>query len=86
MSAPAPGDAVRCRLMELPAGCWARLVRLDLDPGEACVLAALGLATGSRIVLRIAGDPCVVEVRSTRIGLARTVAARLLVEPLEGET
>ena len=85
MSAMESGAAPRCCLAELPAGRWARLVRLDLDPGEACVLAALGLATGSRVVLRIAGDPCVVEARSTRIGLARGVAARLLVEPLEDE-
>jgi len=83
MSVPGPG--ARCRLLELPAGRQARLVRLDLDPGEACVLAALGLATGSRVVLRVAGDPCVVEVRSTRIGLARGVASRLLVEPLGEE-
>lgn len=86
MNGRPPEAATRCRLLELPAGRWARLVRLDLDPGEACVLAALGLATGARVVLRIAGDPCVVEARSTRIGLARGVAARLLVEPLEDES
>lgn len=50
-----------------------------LDPGEACLLAAMGLVTGSRLVVRVAGDPCIVEVRSTRIGLSRSVAESLQV-------
>jgi Fe2+ transport system protein FeoA len=30
-------------------------------------------------VVRVLGDPCIVEVRTTRIGLARNVAERLYV-------
>ena len=56
----------------------ARLSRRELNEGEACLLAAMGLTLGSRLVVRSSGDPCIVEVRSTRIGLARSVAARLL--------
>lgn len=63
----------------MPAGCVARLSRRDLSEGEACLLAAMGLTEGCRLVVRTTGDPCIVEVRSTRIGLARSVAVRLLV-------
>lgn len=75
------------RLSELVAGRPARLRAGDLDPGEACLLQAMGLVTGSRLVVRVCGDPCIVEVRTTRIGLARSVAQRLhvVLEPPAGE-
>ena len=73
-------------LAELGAGNEARLIACELDPGETCLLAAMGLATGSRLVVRVAGDPCVIEVRTTRIGLARTVAERLRVVIDRGDT
>lgn len=66
-------------LSEIAAGRSARLDRRDLNEGEACLLAAMGLTLGSRLIVRSSGDPCIVEVRSTRIGLARSVACRLLV-------
>jgi len=67
------------RLSELASGQRARLFRRDLSEGEACLLAAMGLTEGCFLEVRIAGDPFVVEVRATRIGIARTVAERLLV-------
>jgi Fe2+ transport system protein FeoA len=75
------------RLSELAIGKPARLHAVVLEPGEACLLSAMGLVTGSRLVVRVAGDPCIVEVRSTRIGLARSVADRLQVvaEAVRGE-
>lgn len=66
-------------LSELGAGVAARLERRELSEGEACLLAAMGLSVGCRLLVRSSGDPCIVEVRATRIGLARTVAARLWV-------
>jgi Fe2+ transport system protein FeoA len=81
-AAPAPSPPETAKLLplsELAAGRSARLNRRDLNEGEACLLAAMGLTLGSRLVVRSSGDPCIVEVRSTRIGLARTVASRLLV-------
>lgn len=67
----------RLRLSQLLPGLPARLQAGDLEPGEACLLQAMGLVTGSRLVVRVSGDPCIVEVRTTRIGLARSVADRL---------
>jgi len=68
------------RLSDLACGEPARLHAGELDPGEACLLAAMGLMTGCRLIVRVTGDPCIVEVRSTRIGLARSVAERLHVQ------
>jgi Fe2+ transport system protein FeoA len=39
----------------------------------------MGMNEGCLLVVRSNGDPCIVEVRTTRIGLARSVAERLLV-------
>jgi Fe2+ transport system protein FeoA len=83
----AAGENGLLPLSELAAGRVARLDRRELSEGEACLLAAMGLTLGSRLVVRSNGDPCIVEVRSTRIGLARSVASRLLVSdepPAEG--
>jgi Fe2+ transport system protein FeoA len=67
-------------LSGLAAGRSARLQgRGDLAQGDACLLAAMGLVDGCRLVVRASGDPCIVEVRSTRIGLARRLAEHLLV-------
>ena len=67
------------RLADLPVGSSARLSCQELSEGEACLLAAMGMTEGCRLKVRTSGDPCIVEVRSTRIGLARSVAVRLVV-------
>ncbi len=75
----APASPGLTPLSDLPAGGAGRLRDRDLAEGEACLLAAMGLTEGCRLVVRACGDPCIVEVRSTRIALARSVASRLLV-------
>lgn len=44
-------------------------------------LRALGLSDACEIRLCKSGDPCIVQVRATRIGLSRAVAQRLFVVP-----
>ncbi len=44
----------------------------------------MGLTEGCRLVVRASGDPCIVEVRATRIGLARRLAERMLVRVEKG--
>ena len=46
---------------------------------ERALLEALGLTDGSLLRVCRQGEPCIVEVRSTRIGLARQVAERIYV-------
>ncbi|MEO7189796.1 MAG: FeoA family protein [Vicinamibacterales bacterium] len=69
------------RLSELSAGRTARLHTADLAPQDCALLRALGMT--DRCMLRICkvGEPCIVEVRSTRIGLSRSVAQGIMVVP-----
>ena len=78
MISPKNGSHIT-QLSELPVGAAATLHTTDLAADDLALLEALGLTDGS--VLRVCrqGEPCIVEVRSTRIGLARTVAHRIYV-------
>ena len=59
-------------------------VALEGDQEDAAPLRAMGLRPNCRVVLRRIGEPCIVEVGGCsgcvrRIGIARTLAARILV-------
>jgi Fe2+ transport system protein FeoA len=72
------------RLSQLAAGQTARLHEALLLPQDCALLRALGLT--DRCLLRICkvGEPCIVQVRSTRIGLSRSVADGIFVVPQGG--
>ena len=81
-----PGSAASAaskpvRLSQLQAGRRARMHAADLAPQDCDLLRALGMT--DRCTLRICkvGEPCIVEVRSTRIGLSRAVAHGIFVVP-----
>ena len=73
-----PGPCVSRRLTP---GQMATLHGAHLTPHDCALLHALGLT--DRCVLRICkvGEPCIVQVRATRIGLSRSVADGILVVP-----
>lgn len=67
-------------LSALRPGASARLSGSDgLPDHEMALLRALGLTDRSVVRVCKAGDPWIVRVRSTRIGLSEAVARRLLV-------
>jgi Fe2+ transport system protein FeoA len=68
-------------LSQLRAGSFARLHSADLAQDDCALLKALGLT--DRCLLRVckAGEPCIVEVKATRIGLSRALARGLFVVP-----
>lgn len=69
-------------LCELAEGTVARLHAAHLDP-EAChQLRSLGLTESCQLRLCKKGEPCIVQVRSTRIGLSGSVARQIFVVPL----
>lgn len=74
-SSPAPVP-----LTSLPAGAVVTLHDVT-DDSSRPVLRALGLTDASTLRLCQVGDPCIVQVRSTRIGLSSAVARCLLVVP-----
>jgi Fe2+ transport system protein FeoA len=69
------------RLSQLSAGQLARLHCAELNAHDCALLQALGLT--DRCVMRVCkiGEPCIVQVRATRIGLSRSVADGILVVP-----
>lgn len=67
-------------LASLVAGSRARLCAAQ-DAGQAALLAALGLSRRVPFLVCKVGDPWILQVRGTRIGLADTVATTLLVFP-----
>jgi Fe2+ transport system protein FeoA len=69
-------------LCELAIGQTARLHRAELDHSVAHFLRALGLTYSSEFRLCKAGEPCIIQVRSTRIGLSPSVARRIFVLPV----
>lgn len=66
-------------LSTLPVGRTGRLHEARLDDQAVGLLRALGLADQERFRLCKAGEPCIVQVGATRIGVSRMVASRIFV-------
>ena len=67
------------RLSDIAAGTTVRLHRADLDAPSRARLRALGLIDASRFRVCLQGEPCVIAVRTTRIGITARVAKQLFV-------
>ncbi|MEM9555131.1 MAG: FeoA family protein [Acidobacteriota bacterium] len=68
-------------LTELDRGQSGELLGSELAGVDRQLLAALGLCESSRLRLCKTGDPWIVQVCGTRIGLSDAVARRLFVIP-----
>jgi Fe2+ transport system protein FeoA len=69
-------------LSSLAVGRSAHVQEARLDRNLAHYLRALGMTLSARFQICQAGDPCIVQVRSTRIGLSGSVARRIFVIPV----
>lgn len=87
-TSPAAGDApVGCpmadmpvRLCQLPAGTEATLHSID-DEQARGLLRSLGVMGTCKLRVCQAGNPCVIQVRSTRIGISMRTAESVCVVP-----
>ena len=70
------------RLLDLAPGTTA-ILRQVLDHQSRAVLSSLGLTDGARLRICRLGDPCIIQVRSTRIGLSKAVAQSVFVTVTE---
>ncbi len=75
------------------------LVRLDqIDPGHCGIVRAagegevdvdllksMGVCLGRKVMLIQAGDPLILKVMGTRLGVSARLAAQVLVEPCAGD-
>jgi Fe2+ transport system protein FeoA len=68
-------------LTSLPIEASARLDYAELDDEARDLLRALGLTDGALLRVCKQGDPCVVQVRATRIGITNRVARAIMVHP-----
>ena len=69
-------------LSDLAVGAVARLHEARLDPEGCHQLRSLGLTDSCKLTLCKKGEPCIVQVRSTRIGISRAVARQIFVVPI----
>lgn len=76
-----PAVAAPMRLSTLGPGKVVRLHAADLPPQDCALLRALGMTDHCLLRICKVGEPCIVEVQSTRIGLSRSVADGILVVP-----
>lgn len=72
------------QLTELHEGAAARLHAIELCDDDCALLEALGLSRSCRFRVCKKGNPWIVQVSDTRIGLTSSVAQRLLVVPEAG--
>ncbi len=69
-------------LTHLAVGERGRLGASSLAGDERRVLEAMGLGGESEVRVVKGGEPCIVQVNSTRLALSGTVARQILVMPL----
>ena len=79
---PLSGISVR-RLVDIPVGGTARIVDAQVDPESRALLRALGLTDHSLLRVCKQGEPYVVQVRATRIGISSRIAEHVFVVPEE---
>jgi Fe2+ transport system protein FeoA len=72
-------EAGAISLVLLPPGASARLMTTRLDADTRDLLRALGLTDASTLQVCKPGDPFIIRVRETRLGLSRAVAEGIFV-------
>lgn len=73
-------------LTSLPEGATARLHDADLDVEARELLRGLGLTDRALVRVCKQGEPCVIQVHATRIGITGRVARAIRVEPVADGT
>ena len=68
-------------LTSLAVGACGRLHDAHMDEETRSLLRSLGLTDASRLRVCKTGEPFIIQVRATRIGVANSVAGAILVIP-----
>lgn len=74
-----PKSQIPVPLTSLQAGASARLHETLLDDETRSLLRSLGLTDASRLRVCKCGEPFIIQVRTTRIGVSSAVAGRIFV-------
>lgn len=73
-------------LAQLTGGQRCRVAAMDVNPEEAQLLEAMGLTERCVLCVCRPGEPCIVRINATRLGLAASLARRILVRQLDLQT
>lgn len=73
-------------LAQLARGQRCRVAAMNVNPAEAQLLSAMGLTDDCELCVCRPGEPCIIRINCTRLGLAGTLARRILVRQLSPQT
>jgi Fe2+ transport system protein FeoA len=65
----------------MPPGGVGSIASLNVDPEDAIRLKSLGICVGREVQLVQAGDPIIIRVLGTRVGLSARLATGVVVSP-----
>ena len=80
MSTTAPTQPTETRLDELPPRQCAVVRRIETDSDEIQRLKTLGICVGRRLEVVRSGDPLIVRIFGSRLGLSASLASRVWLE------
>ncbi len=66
-------------LAQLASGQRCRVAVMNVNPAEAQLLSAMGLTDHCELCVCRPGEPCIIRINCTRLGLAGSLARRILV-------
>ena len=78
MSAPA-----EIQVDQLPRHCFGLIQRIDAPGDDAERLMAMGICAGRTVEMIKSGDPLIIKVFASRIGLSARLAEHVFVTPLQ---
>ena len=61
------------------------MIEVEAGAAEVDQLKAMGVCIGREVMLVRAGDPLILQVMGTRLGVSSRLAARVVVEPCAGD-
>ncbi len=73
-------------LAHLTGGQRCCVAAMDVNPAEAQLLEAMGLTERCELCVCQPGEPCIVRINATRLGLAGSLARRIVVRLLDPQT
>ncbi len=73
-------------LAQLASGQRCRVAAMNINPAEAQLLNAMGLTDHCELCVCRPGEPCIIRINCTRLGLAGSLARRILVRQLFPQT
>ena len=72
-------------LAQLAGGARCRIAAMELQPADAQLLQAMGLTDRCELCVCRPGEPCIVRVNCTRLGIAGSLARKILVHLIDGQ-